>query len=102
MKRVSILEYLQKKNIVEDLDKGKYTSTIVISDEEFERINNKLDQYNLIVSRFNLPESQLTPEQQTLIINKLDALEQAINELRQVAYDSIDINQGTLDVTNIN
>ena len=102
MKRVSILEYLQKKNIVEDLDNGKYTSTIVISDEEFKRINNKLDQYNLIVSRFNLPESQLTPEQQTLIINKLDALEQAINELRQVAYDSIDINQGTLDVTNIN
>lgn len=101
MKRVSTLEYLQKKNIVEDLENGKYTSTIVISDEEFERINNKLDEYNLVVSKFNVPTSSLTPEQQNLIMGKINTLEQAIEELKQVAYDSVDIDEGTMDVTNI-
>lgn len=100
MKRISTLEYLQKKNIVEDLENGKYTSTIVISDEEFERINNKLDEYNLVVSKFNIPNS-LTPEQQSLMIEKINTLEQAVEELKQVAYDSVDINGGTMDVTNI-
>ena len=101
MKRVSTLEYLQKKNIIEDLDNGKYTSTVVISDEEFERINNKLDEYYLTVSKFNTP-STLTPEQQAIFTEKLNALEQAIEELKQVAYDSVDIDEGTMDVTNIN
>ena len=101
MKRISTLEYLQKKNIVEDLENGKYTSTVVISDEEFDTINSKLDDYNLIISSFNKPAS-LTPEQQTVILSKLDTLEQTIAELRQVAYDSVDFSQGTMDVSNIN
>ena len=101
MKRVSTLEYLQKKNIVEDLENGKYTSTINISDEEYERINNKLDEYNLVVSKFNVPTSSLTPEQQSVIMDKLNTLEQVIEELKQVAYDSVDIGEGTMDVTNI-
>ena len=50
MKRVSALEYLRKKNIIEDLENGKYTSTVLISDEEFDRINSKLDEYHLTVS----------------------------------------------------
>jgi len=102
MKRVSTLEYLQKKNIVEDFENGKYTSTTVISDEEFDNINNKLDDYYLAVSKFNIPNSSLSPEQQIILLNKIDQLETAINELRQVAYDSIDIDNGTMDVTNIN
>ena len=71
---------MQKKNIVEDLDNGKYTSTTVISDAEFDRINAKLDQYNLVVSSFHV-SSSLTPEQQALLQEKIAKLEIAINEL---------------------
>lgn len=102
MKRVSALEYLRKKNIIEDLENGKYTSTVLISDEEFDRINSKLDEYHLTVSEFN--QTSLTPEQQTIIeslVTKIHNLEQTVEELRQVAYDEVNINEGTMDVTNI-
>ena len=99
MKRVSTLEYLQKKNIVEDLKNGKYTSTVLISDEEFERINNKLDEYYMDVKEFQ--SSTLTPEQQSIFNEKLQALEQAIEELKQVAYDEVNIDNGIMDITNI-
>lgn len=102
MKRVSALEYLRKKNIIEDLENGKYTSTVLISDEEFDRINSKLDEYHLTVSEFN--QTSLTPEQQTIIeslVIKIHNLEQTVEELRQVAYDEVNINEGTMDVTNI-
>ena len=102
MKRVSTFEYLRKKNIIEDLENGKYTSTVLISDEEFERINDKLDEYHLTVSEFN--QTSLTPEQQNLVASltaRVQELEQTVEELRQVAYDDVDINNGTMDVTNI-
>ena len=102
MKRVSALEYLRKKNIIEDLENGKYTSTVLISDEEFDRINSKLDEYHLTVYEFN--QTSLTPEQQTIIeslVIKIHNLEQTVEELRQVAYDEVNINEGTMDVTNI-
>ena len=86
MKRVSTFEYLQKKNIIEDFENDKYTSTISISDTEFDRINNKLDEYYEVISKFNVPGS-LTPEQQANLLNKIDQLGIAIEELRQVAYD---------------
>lgn len=102
MKRVSTFEYLRKKNIIEDLDNGKYTSTVLISDDEFNAINSKLDEYHLEVSEFN--QTSLTPEQQTLVAAleaRVRQLEQTVEELRQVAYDEVNINEGTMDVTNI-
>lgn len=102
MKRVSTFEYLQKKNIVEDFENGKYTSTTSISDTEFDRINNKLDEYYEVISKFNVPATgSLTPEQQTNLLNKIDQLEIAIEELRQVAYDEVTIDDGTMDISNI-
>jgi len=101
MKRVSTFEYLQKKNIVEDLDNGKFTSTVLISDDEFNRINNKLEEYHITVKEFIKP-STLSPEQQMVFNEKLQALEQAIEELKQVAYDEVNIDNGIIDITNIN
>ena len=103
MVTVNKSEYTLYKRIADNIDERINNKFIEISEEEYDRINDALSRYNETIS--NISQSfiymYMTTENKNLFLEKIAQLEQAVNELKAVAYDSIDINNGTIDVTNI-
>lgn len=103
MVTVNKSEYVLYKHIADNIDKCINNKFIEISEEEYDRINDALSRYNAVISNIsqNFIYMYMTTENKNLFLEKIEQLEQAVNELKAVAYDSIDINNGTMDMTNI-
>ena len=103
MKIVSKSDYYIKKHIADNLEDVISSKFIEISDEEFDRINTAIISYNEQVSELQeeLAMIDFTPEQKTELFNRLDQLAADIEALRQVAYDSVSIDSGVVDLTDI-
>lgn len=96
-------EYVYKKTIADNLDEMIAKKFIEISDEEYERINTAIDSYSQAVNQrlAELNNVILTEEQKTQLLLKLRQLELDIDALKEVAYDTIEVDEGTMDISNI-
>lgn len=96
-------EYVYKKTIADNLDEMIAKKFIEISDEEYERINTAIDSYSQAVNNTyrELNNVILTEEQKTQLLLKLQQLELDIDALKEVAYDTIEVDEGTMDISNI-
>jgi len=96
-------EYVYKKTIADNLDEMIAKKFIEISDEEYERINTAIDSYSQAVNQrlAELNNVILTEEQKTQLLLKLQQLELDIDALKEVAYDTIEVDEGTMDISNI-
>jgi cell shape-determining protein MreC len=96
-------EYRSKKIIADNLNAMIDKKFIEISTDEYNRVNAAIDSYSNAINQkiSELHNIAITEEQKTELIAKLEQLERDIDALKEVAYDSVNIESGTLDITNI-
>lgn len=105
MKYVKNWEYIIKKrllNRIED-EHNTYNEFVSISDDEFNNINQKLDNLNELISDTyeRLVHLGFSEEDKLQILEKLNNLENSVANMQQYINDSVDIDDGQIDVTNI-
>lgn len=96
-------EYTYKKVIADNLEEMINKKFIEISNEEYDRINNAIDTYSEAITQKieELNNVVITTEQKAQLILKLQKLESDINDLKEVAYDTISVDEGTMDISDV-
>ncbi len=104
MKTVNKAEYIIKKRIVDNLDEMIEQRYFEISDEEYSRINNGIDTYSNAIQEIydHLQNIIFTEQQKSELLQKIELLEADIEALKQVAYDEVSVDNGVLDLSEVN
>ena len=104
MKTVNKAEYIIKKRIVDNLEEMIEQRYIEISDEEYSRINNGIDTYSNLIQEIydHLQNITFTEQQKSELLQKIELLEADIEALKQVAYDEVSVDNGVLDLSEVN
>ena len=104
MKTVNKAEYIIKKRIVDNLEEMIEQRYIEISDEEYSRINNGIDTYSNAIREIydHLQNITFTEQQKSELLQKIELLEADIEALKQVAYDEVSVDNGVLDLSEVN